>query len=411
MPNHEPYQHPQQARIDQLLRDAGRPDVIEYRHREQALADDLTARQNLRGRPDPLTKPYACIPSDPCGQCDLCADPLDNDNETEYFVDPELDQFLDTADPDYDWLVEGLIERQDRIIVTGEEGRGKSTLLRQLGVQLATGVHPFTLEPIETLQVLLVDCENSARQVRRKLRGLRSAARDYANNRLRLRILGHALELAHPETQDDLAVRIETQQVDVLIIGPLYKLLHDDPVKELPARAVADALDRLRQIRGTALIIEAHSPYAESSRTKRVIRPYGASLWSRWPEFGIHLGDTGELTHWRGQRDERAWPKKLSWDQPWPWAVDDTAKSDTKTWDGPTVCAAAIVHLLEELKDEMSTRKIADELRARNKSYRDDTIRAAARLAHNDGRLTHRTGPRNADLYQAKSLGLLDEPF
>jgi hypothetical protein len=326
---------------------------------------------------------------------------ISTNGDSDYFVDPELDQFLTTQDPDYDWLVEGLIERQDRVIVTGEEGRGKSTLLRQFGIQLASGIHPFTLEAIDPLQVLLVDCENSARQVRRKLRALRPPAETYVEGRLRLRILGHALELAHTETSDDLAVRIETQQVDVLIIGPLYKLLHDDPTKELPAKAVADALDRLRQIRGTALVLEAHSPYAESARTKRVIRPYGASLWSRWPEFGIHLGDHGELSHWRGQREERVWPAKLRWDQPWPWGVDHEATPE-KEWDGPTDCADAIVTLLDEIGDELSTRKIGDELRARGKSYRDETIRTAARMAHNQDRLSHRTGPRASDLYRVK---------
>jgi hypothetical protein len=321
----------------------------------------------------------------------------------DYYIDPELDQFLDTDDPDYDWLVDGLIERQDRVIVTGEEGRGKSTLLRQFGIQLASGVHPFTHEHIDPLQVLLVDCENSARQVRRKLRDLRPPAETYIEGRLRLRILGHALELAYQEIQDDLAVRIETQAVDVLIIGPLYKLIADDPNKEVPARQVADALDRLRQIRGSALLVEAHSPYAEGNGKKRPIRPYGASLWSRWPEFGIHLGDNGELTHWRGQREERAWPAKLRWDQPWPWGVDhDHAATTDKEWDGPTDCADAIVALLAETGEELSANKITDELRARGKSYRDQTIRTAARMAHNQGRLSHRTGPRSSDLYRIK---------
>lgn len=328
----------------------------------------------------------------------------------DYYVDPELDQFLDTDDPDYDWLVDGLIERQDRVIVTGEEGRGKSTLLRQIGIQLASGVHPFTLDAIDPLQVLLVDCENSARQVRRKLRALRPPAETYVEGRLRLRVLGHALELANPEIQDDLAIRIETQQVDVLIIGPLYKLIDDDPVKEVPARKVADALDRLRQIVGTALLIEAHSPYAEGNGKKRPIRPYGASLWSRWPEFGIHLGELGELTHWRGQREERAWPAKLRWDQPWPWGVDKDGR-ETEEWNGPTECVAAIVELLETTGDELNRTQIQKELKERNRSYGNDTIQDALRIAVMNGRLGHRKGPRKSDLYRFLTVPDRSGPF
>lgn len=58
--------------------------------------------------------------------------------------DPELDQFLAEPEPDYDWLIPDILERGDRVILTGGEGAGKSTLLRQIGVQCASGIHPFT---------------------------------------------------------------------------------------------------------------------------------------------------------------------------------------------------------------------------------------------------------------------------
>jgi ATPase subunit of ABC transporter with duplicated ATPase domains len=60
----------------------------------------------------------------------------------------DLDAFLAEPDPEYDWLIPGLLERGDRVIVTGQEGKGKSTLLRQIGVQVAAGIHPFTLDDI-----------------------------------------------------------------------------------------------------------------------------------------------------------------------------------------------------------------------------------------------------------------------
>jgi hypothetical protein len=374
--------------------------VLHYRADFTAASDALEAQgygTKARGDDD-----LTWIP-DP-DETDTPAVELVAEQDPAYFVDPDLDEFLNTDDPDYDWLVEGLLERQDRIIITGPEGGGKSTLLRQIAIQLASGVHPFTDAPVEPLQVLLIDCENSARQVRRKLRDLRDPAGDsYVAGRLRLRILGHAIDLADKAIQDDIAIRIETQQVDVVVIGPLYKLIDDDPIKELPAKAVADAIDRLRQIRGSAVLIEAHSPYAEGNGKKRPIRPYGASLWSRWPEFGFHLGEEGAITHWRGQREERAWPKLLTRSLPWPWAAVDLPADDEESqeWNGPTECASAIVALLDELSEELTTRKITDELRARGLSYRDDTIRAAARMAKNDGRLSHRAGPRKSDLYRS----------
>lgn len=319
--------------------------------------------------------------------------------------DLDLDDFLAQPEDDYDWLVEGLLERGDRVILTGPEGGGKSTLLRQIAIQLASGIDPFTLDDIDPLQVLYVDCENSPRQARRAFRGLRTAAGDsYLNGKLRVRVLGHSIELAKADVMADLGARIDHQAVDVLIIGPLYKLIGDDPLKELPAKAVADAIDWLRNRRGSAVLIEAHSPYAEGHGKTRPTRPYGASLWSRWPEFGIYLGADGKLAHWRGQRDQRTWPTTLERSTPWPWAKGIAAP----TWDGPTECITAVVAFLQETDGEYSTKQLGARLRERGTSFRDATIAQAARIAHDRDLIAQRAGPRGAYLYSRLTLDVPD---
>lgn len=315
--------------------------------------------------------------------------------------DPDLDEFLASDRPPYDWLVPNVLERGDRVIFTGNEGTGKSTLLRQLGAQASSGVHPFTLQPMPALSVLLVDCENSEDQARRALGPLRESAGDrYQPGRFRVRVLGHSTDLARPEVAADIAARIERYQVDLLIIGPLYKLIDDDPLKEVPARQVADTLDRLRQLRGTALILEAHSPYAEGAKAKRPQRPYGASLWSRWPEFGMYLAPDGQLQHWRGQRDERDWPRKLVRGGAWPWTVDaDVAQGET--WHGPTRCIEAVIATLAEVPgEELSTNQLAKAMRERGRAFRNEVVSEAASQAADDGLISRRNGPRAALLYR-----------
>lgn len=322
-------------------------------------------------------------------------------------ADPDLDTFLDQVDDDYDWLVPGLLEHRDRVILTAAEGTGKSTLLRQIAVQLASGIDPFEHTAITPYQVLYIDCENTPRQARRALRQLRDVAgAGYQPGHLRLRILGEAMALADPNVEADIAARIADQHADIVIIGPLYKLISGDPIKEEAAKAVADAIDRLRNIRGSAFLIEAHSPYAENAGKNRPMRPYGASLWSRWPEIGIHLSDTGELKHWRGQRETRAWPTKLEHATPWPWAP---AAVDDDAWDGPTQCMDAIVTFLEDAGGTFSLKQLGDRLRERGLSYRSKTIADAARQVAQDDRISCRTGPRGALLYSAIELG--DQPF
>src|SRR5690606_16543473 len=70
------------------------------------------------------------------------------------------------------------------------------------------------------------------------------------------------------------------------------------------------------------------SGHALESNGKRTIRPTGTSLWLRWPEFGHGIRATEdfrpdnrvvEFVSWRGDRDERDWPKRLRQGGSWPW--------------------------------------------------------------------------------------------
>ncbi len=82
---------------------------------------------------------------------------------------------------------------------------------------------------------------------------------------------------------------------ELLILGPIYKMIDGDATEELPNRNMVKWLDRLRVGHQVALLLEAHTPHD-------VQRPYGWSGWKRWPEFGLHLDENGRLSHWRGDR-------------------------------------------------------------------------------------------------------------
>lgn len=243
------------------------------------------------------------------------------DEITDEQPDLDLDEFLAEAEPDYDWLIPNVVERGDRTILTGAEGAGKSTLLRQIGVQCASGIHPFTNAPMDPIRVLLIDLENTRRQTKRQLRPLRIAAGgDYTGGRFRIIVRTSGLNLTETSDMVWLASRIEANKPDLVIVGPIYKMHAGDPVEEAPARTVIACLDHVRELYGVALLIEAHSPHATNGGA-RPMRPYGASIWMRWPEFGLHITETGQLKHWRGDRDERQWPAALKRGGDWPWTL------------------------------------------------------------------------------------------
>jgi hypothetical protein len=248
---------------------------------------------------------------------------------------PDLWQFLATPDDEYDWIVPHLLERGDRLMLTGFEGLGKSMLVRQFAVAIAAGLHPFGLQGIDPRRVLLIDCENSERQSRRQFRRLADAVTRQGfrieQGWLRLIHKPAGLDLTHPDDEAWLIERVTAHRPDVLFIGPFYRLHNANLNEELPARRTVAALDRARTLAGCALVIEAHAGHGEVG-IKRSVRPTGSSLLLRWPEFGYGLAPAvdpapGEparhvkVLPWRGPRDERRWPTHLSWGGALPWRV------------------------------------------------------------------------------------------
>lgn len=238
-----------------------------------------------------------------------------------------LNEFLTQDEPEYDWLVPGLLERGDRLIITGNEGKGKSTLLRQMGIQIALGIDPFTLEKIPSKRVWYVDLENPGRQLRRKLKDIVSENVLEEESNFKLSTWPTGINLRGDKDRHNFTDLIKEVWPELLIIGPMYKMWEGNLEAEEQSKALAMYLDTLRDVIGCTILIETHQPHAtitNSGKSRRPERPFGSSLWVRWPEFGMCLFDDGSLVPFRGARDERAWPKKLAkYGDTWPWELPD----------------------------------------------------------------------------------------
>jgi hypothetical protein len=312
------------------------------------ISDCARRRRLLRVADDIATA--ACAGVDTSGLIGALVDMGPRTSDTE--DDPSLGQFIDTDDPDYDWIVEGLLERGDRVILTGPEGGGKSTLFRQMAVQLGAGVHPFTLEAIDPVRVLVVDLENGRRHVRREFRPLRVKARGAADDNVIVRVRGAGIDLLTPEDRRWLEERVRVAKPDVIFIGPIYKMANGDPNDETTGKPISAALDYLRTQYHCALVIEAHSGHANGS-TKRPERPIGWSGWMRWPEFGLYLAQEGQLRHWRGDRDQRDWPSLLKRGGEWPWIAEFRSRD---------VTFAKVVEEIKRAGEVLSLRELAKRL-------------------------------------------------
>lgn len=261
----------------------------------------------------------------------------------------ELWAFLDQADAPYDWIIEDLLERGDRLILTGFEGMGKSTLVRQIAVAAAAGIHPFKPDRrtnYTPAKVLFIDCENSESQSRRKLRSIanvtKGLSRPVPEGGMRLIHRPEGVDLTRDEDAAWLVERVTAHQPDILFIGPFYRLHAGNMNDEIFARRTVAVLDAARAVNNCALITEAHAGHGEAGKS-RSVRPRGSSLLLGWPEFGYGIAPNPEegsdergnypkvdLSAWRGPRDERDWPRHLRWGDvnDFPWRIWDPMRKD-----------------------------------------------------------------------------------
>lgn len=237
--------------------------------------------------------------------------------------------FVDECDDEHAWVVPGLLEAQDRMVVVSTEGAGKSTLARMLAIMTAAGRHVFDANRvIPAMRTLYVDLENPTGLVRRKGRPLVTRARNlgvWSDGAAFRWTKPGGLDIRRPADARLLERVVAETRPALITLGPLYKAYrsHGDGPEETAAEAAA-VLDRLRERFGVALWLETHAPLDQGG--SRSLRPVGSGLWSRWPEFGMVLRkdrkkgrDLLHVDWFRGHRDERSWPLALVRDTTWPW--------------------------------------------------------------------------------------------
>lgn len=255
-------------------------------------------------------------------------------------------EFVAEPSPPHSWVIPGVVERADRIMIVAGEGIGKSVLARQVCTLLAAGRHPFApKQMIRPRRTLLIDLENPPDLVRRGLRGLvglvHAEGLDVEDRAWRWSRPGGIDLRAHADRQL-LARVIEQTRPDLVAIGPLYKAWRgkSGDTYETAAAEVGAAIDQLRERYGCAFWIEHHAPKGDGTTGRRT-DPVGSSYWLRWPEFGLvlkrdqgHEPNVHVLDRFRGDRDVRCWPDRLiKAAGRWPWTADYDPDNQADLYD------------------------------------------------------------------------------
>jgi len=230
-----------------------------------------------------------------------------------------------------EYVVKGLLARLEIVLWVGEPGFGKSTLLRQMGVCMASGLHPFTRTAIPPLRVLIVDCQESRAQASHAIRPLLRLASHRYTGSLWVEPRPQGLDLTTPRHQRWLDAKVAAVSPDVVILGPLYNMVRGasgrSKQSEETAELAAATLGELMVRRNCALMVEAHAPHGDEMRVR------GSKLWEDWPDFGFGLvpdanavGRAMDVRRFRGDRHSgRDWPARYvqGGKGSWPWECSE----------------------------------------------------------------------------------------
>lgn len=221
-----------------------------------------------------------------------------------------------------------MLRRNERLVLTGSEGGGKSVFVYQMLTGAAFGVDTFSLERHEPKRVLFLDVENNEIQARQNLDKIVPTLMEMAPDvkpewrSMKRRVVN----LIDTRDKADILRRVTHYNPDILYMGTAYKLTDVTDETHRAVRAIQSTVDRIRQEIGCTVIVEHHAGHGFQN-DRNQMRPEGSSYWLRWPDFGYGMvplaSDSGRLMRlraWRGDRvTGRDFPAAVRQGSVFPW--------------------------------------------------------------------------------------------
>ena len=228
-----------------------------------------------------------------------------------------------------DFTIPGLLKKNERLVLTGSEGGGKSVFVYQMLTGAAFGVDTFRLERTQPARVLFIDVENNEFQAKANLDKIVPALTEIAPDiqpewrSLKRRVV----DLLATKDRADIIRRVVHYNPDILYMGTAYKLTDVSDETHRSVRAIQSVVDRIRQEVSCSVIVEHHAGHGHMN-DRNNMRPEGSSYWLRWPDFGYGMQplvttDRKRLMRlgaWRGDRaTDRDFPVAVKQGSVMPW--------------------------------------------------------------------------------------------
>ena len=239
------------------------------------------------------------------------AAPIWEPEKAEHVLLEEMQNFLQRAPAQIEWLVDGLIPVRTRGLMIADPKVGKSPLALDLALALASGSSWLGHVVPQRRRVALIAREDSPEQVGRNLQLYREgleARRTYNQGQVWVNTLAHSpmLHVDNLEQLDALIKELKMEQFDLAIFDVLNVLHSGDENDNTVMAGVLEALKRIQVEVRCGILLLHHLSKAQSTNVFRDAR--GAGAIHGWTEWGIGLTVENEMS------PRREWIRKAQFE-------------------------------------------------------------------------------------------------
>ena len=245
-----------------------------------------------------------------------------------------FETLLQQADEAEEWVIPQLFTRDSVVLLIGEEGLGKATVLRTMAMSAAQGLHPFKHDPIPPVRTWYGDFENPLKNIvtpaawlHRTLQAQIQArtGHPYDPERFAYWRKPGGIDILSQRDRAQADREIAFHRPDVIFVGPLSRLYRKPfgaSTYEDTADAVIDVLQRWKTKFNAAVVVEHHAPKARENG-RRLLTPMGSQRFMGSPDLGITISADENnpqllrVGRFRHDRYETDWPGFLRRSPDW----------------------------------------------------------------------------------------------
>lgn len=219
----------------------------------------------------------------------------DTDNRSERFLTEPYGEILCYKDikeshESEDSIIEGILSRQQIMLISGPSKSGKSFLSLNFAVAVSTGTEILG-RACRKSRVLYIELENGNVETKKRITGIlaQKGIDEDLPDSLFIYCLNRGFVDSYVRFFDEIIEKAKDDPFDLIIIDPIYMLLDGDENNSEVIKEFFKQISRLKTATGASIIMCHHESKGSNSAKNVVDRTSGSGVLSRYPDVLISL--------------------------------------------------------------------------------------------------------------------------